>query len=108
MTNGKYLLETVRADKMPIGISFKMDKEFTRTEWIMDEEISYYLFTDGYIDQFNGHTGKKFLKKNLKQLLLEVQDHPMGKQKEILEERLLSWQGSSPQIDDILILGLKI
>ncbi len=107
LSNGKYILETVMADKMPIGISTKMDKAFKQTEWKLDRDYSYYLFTDGYIDQFNGNTGKKFMKKNFKKLILDIQDYPMSKQKEILEERLLSWMGSSPQVDDILVLGLK-
>jgi len=92
---------------MPIGISSKLDEEFTQYEWELDRDISYYLFTDGYIDQFNGVTGKKFMKKNFKKLLLDIQDYPMSKQKEILEERLMSWMGSSSQIDDILVLGMK-
>jgi hypothetical protein len=107
ISDGKYILETVNADKMPIGISFKMDHDFTQTEWDMKEDISYYMFTDGYIDQFNGTTGKKFLKKNLKKLILKIQDYPMNEQKEILEDQLNSWMGSTTQLDDILVLGLK-
>lgn len=107
ISNGKYILETVTADKMTIGISSKMDKAFKQVEWKLDRDYSYYLFTDGYIDQFNGNTGKKFMKRNFKKLILDIQDYPMSKQKEILEERLLSWMGSSPQVDDILVVGLK-
>ncbi|MDM7919553.1 MAG: SpoIIE family protein phosphatase, partial [Methanosarcina sp.] len=107
LSNGKYILETVYGNKMPIGISMKMDQEFTQYEWKLEKDISYYMFTDGYIDQFNGLTGKKFMKKNFKKLILDIQDYPMKRQKEILEERLKSWMGSSPQIDDILVVGLK-
>jgi ligand-binding sensor domain-containing protein len=107
LSNGKYFLETVYGNKMPIGISTKMDQEFTQNEWKLEKEISYYLFTDGYIDQFNGVTGKKFMKKNFKKLILDIQNYPMSKQKEILEERLMSWMGSSAQVDDILVLGMK-
>ena len=107
LTNGKYLLETVNGDKMPVGISTKMDQAFTQTEWKLDRDVSYYLFTDGYTDQFNGKTGKKFMKRNFKRLILDIQDYPMKKQKEILEERLMSWMGSLSQVDDILVVGLK-
>lgn len=107
LANEKYILETVYGSKMPIGISSKMNQEFTQHEWELKRDISYYLFTDGYIDQFNGVTGKKFMKKNFKKLLLDIQDYPMHKQKEILEERLMSWMGSSSQIDDILVLGMR-
>jgi serine phosphatase RsbU (regulator of sigma subunit) len=107
LSNGKYLLETIDANMMPVGISAKMDKEFTYAEWKLEKDISYYLFTDGYIDQFNGNTGKKFMKRNFKKLILDIQSYPMSKQKEILEERLMSWKGSSLQVDDILVIGLK-
>ena len=107
ITNGKYLLETVFANKMPVGGTHKTGQEFSYYEWQLEKEISYYLFTDGYSDQFNGITGKKFKKKNFKKLILDIQDYPMPRQKEILEERLKSWMGSSPQTDDILVLGLK-
>ena len=107
MSNGKYLLETVNADKMPVGISLRMDKKFRLNEWDLEKDVSYYLFTDGYIDQFNGITGRKFMKKNFKKLILDIQTFQMARQKEILEERLKSWMGSSPQIDDILVIGLK-
>jgi serine phosphatase RsbU (regulator of sigma subunit) len=107
LSNGKYLLETIDANMMPVGVSTKMDKEFAQTEWKLEKDISYYLFTDGYIDQFNGNTGKKFMKRNFKKLILDIQSYPMSKQKEILEERLMSWKGSSKQVDDILVVGLK-
>jgi serine phosphatase RsbU (regulator of sigma subunit) len=107
LSNGKYLLETIDANMMPVGVSAKMDNEFTQTEWRLEKDISYYLFTDGYIDQFNGNTGKKFMKRNFKKLILDIQSYPMSKQKEILEERLMSWKGSSTQVDDILVVGLK-
>jgi serine phosphatase RsbU (regulator of sigma subunit) len=84
------------------------DHVFTQHTWKLEKESSYYLFTDGYSDQFNGTTGKKFLKKNLRKLVLDIQNFHMGKQKEILEERLTSWMGKSPQTDDILVVGLRI
>jgi hypothetical protein len=53
-------------------------------------------------------SGKKFLKKNLRKLILDIQNFPMSKQKEMLEERLVSWMGKAPQTDDILIAGIRI
>ena len=106
MSNGRYLLETVFASKMPIGISARMNENFALHRWKMEKGISYYLFSDGYVDQF-GTNGRKFMKKNFKKLLLDIQDYPMNKQKEILEETLAQWMGDTPQIDDILILGLR-
>jgi len=107
MSNGKYLLETIFASKMPIGISSRMNEDFAFYDWALEKGISYYMFSDGYIDQFGGDQGRKFMKKNFKRLLLEIQDYPMNKQKELLDKNLKDWMGSSPQIDDILVLGIR-
>ena len=107
ISNGKFILETVKADKMPVGFSLRMDQQFTLNEWELEKDVSYYLFTDGYVDQFNGVTGKKFMIRNFKKLLLDVQDFQMSRQKDILEERLNSWMGKAPQLDDVLVIGLR-
>jgi len=108
LANGKSILETVNGDRFPAGIQPKSDQEFTQHEWKLEKNTSYYLFTDGYADQFNGVSGKKFMKKNFRKLILDIQNYPMSKQKEMLEERLKSWMGSAQQTDDILIVGFKI
>lgn len=108
LVSGKYLLETVYGDRVPLGMHLDGDHVFTQHTWKLEKESSYYLFTDGYPDQFNGVTGKKFLKKNLRKLILDIQNFPMNKQKEILEERLGSWMGKAPQTDDILVAGIRI
>jgi serine phosphatase RsbU (regulator of sigma subunit) len=106
MSNGRYLLETVLASKMPIGISARMKEDFILHQWDMEKGVSYYLFSDGYVDQF-GSNGRKFMKKNFKKLLLDIQEYPMAKQKDILEETIRQWMGDTPQIDDILVMGLR-
>ncbi|MDM8003414.1 MAG: SpoIIE family protein phosphatase [Bacteroidota bacterium] len=108
MVSGKYLLETVYGDRVPLGMHLDGDHAFTQHTWKLEKESSYYLFTDGYPDQFNGATGKKFLKKNLRKLILDIQNYPMSRQKEMLEERLGSWMGKAPQTDDILVAGIRI
>lgn len=107
LSNGKYILETINASKMPIGISSRMNEEFDFYEWTLEKGVSYYLFSDGYVDQFGGPHGRKFMKKNFKRLLLDIQDYPMVKQKELLEKNLKDWMGESPQIDDILVMGIR-
>jgi hypothetical protein len=107
LTNGKYMLETIYASKMPIGISSRMNEQFVFFDWNLEKGVSYYLFSDGYIDQFGGTKGRKFMKKNFKRFILEMQDYPMKKQKELLEENLKDWMGQSPQIDDILVMGIR-
>ncbi|OFX22084.1 MAG: hypothetical protein A2033_14360 [Bacteroidetes bacterium GWA2_31_9] len=100
------LLE-LKPDKMPIAIYEKMDS-FTNHEFQLVSGDCIYLMSDGYQDQFGGPNGKKFLSKNLKQLLIANCHLPMENQKQILEKTLLGWIGDSEQIDDITILGLKI
>lgn len=107
MTDGTYLLETIYASKMPIGISSRMNESFVFNDWDLAKGVSYYLFSDGYIDQFGGSNGRKFMKKNFKKLLLEIQHYSMKKQKEILDQNLRDWMGESPQIDDILVMGIR-
>jgi serine phosphatase RsbU (regulator of sigma subunit) len=107
MSDGKYLLETIFASKMPIGISSRMNENFVFSDWILERGVSYYLFSDGYIDQFGGPDNRKFMKKNFKRFILEIQVYPMDKQKELLEQNLNSWMEQSPQIDDILVMGIR-
>ncbi len=108
MVSGKYLLETVYGDRIPLGMHLDGDHAFTQHTWKLEKESSYYLFTDGYADQFNGATGKKFLKKNLRKLILDIQNYPMSRQKEMLEERHGSGMGKAPQTDDIIVAGIRI
>ena len=66
-----------------------------------------YLFSDGYADQLNGKTGKKFMKGKFKQLLLDIHKKPLAEQKNILENVHLEWRGSTFQTDDMLIMGFR-
>ncbi len=69
---------------------------------------SIYLFSDGYVDQLGGPSRKTFRSKYFRQLLLDIQDQAMEGQKQILVEKLESWRGEVEQIDDILVIGIKI
>jgi serine phosphatase RsbU (regulator of sigma subunit) len=108
LTNGKYLLETIEADRMPIGISSRMNQSFRMHTQKLEKGVSYYLLSDGYSDQFGGENGRKFLKKNLKKLILDVQGMPMKKQKALLEKNLEDWMGDNDQVDDILVMGIRV
>lgn len=107
MNNGKYIMNTLEANKMPIGISLRMEENFNIHIEDMEPGVTYYMSSDGYIDQFGGADGKKFMKKNFRKLLLDIQDYPMKEQRDILEQRLIDWMGSIAQIDDIIVLGVK-
>lgn len=67
-----------------------------------------YMSTDGILDQFGGPAGKKFMKRNLKQLLLTIHNLPMKEQRVLIEKEYLDWKGSLKQVDDILLIGIRI
>lgn len=96
------------ADRMPIGISGFLEKSFTTQEIPINKNDIIYMFSDGYADQFGGPQSKKYKYSTLKTLLLGIHTLPLAKQKQKLEKEFLDWKGDSPQIDDVLILGLKI
>ncbi len=100
------LLLQIRADQMPIGISEKT-LPFTATT-IKDEGYNIYMFSDGFLDQFGGPQGKKFMSKNFKKMILELQAIPISEQGVALEKVLLGWMGEISQIDDILVMGLRM
>ncbi len=105
----QYLLTQIKPDKMPIGIYSKRDmNSFKNHTFDIQKGDTFYLFSDGYSDQISEKTGFKFLIRNFRNLLLENQHLSLKEQKEILENTILDWKGDCQQIDDILIIGLRL
>lgn len=100
-------LITVRANHEPIGLYAKKNKYVTHT-FNLEKGDTVYIFSDGYVDQFGGVKGKKFKPSALKELLINIQQYDMTKQKEIIDQTFLDWKGELEQIDDICFLGIKI
>jgi len=100
-------LEEIKPDKMPIAIYDNME-DFTNHEFILQKGDIIYMKTDGFEDSMGGPKGKKFLSKNLKQLLLDNCQLPMCEQKQMLEETLKDWIGMGEQLDDITVLGIRV
>ncbi len=98
-----------KANSRSIGaIEGQKKKHFTNNKiWLQEDDV-IYLFSDGLIDQFGGKYRKKFLKKRMRELLLQIAHLPMNEQKSILIETHEKWKGSIEQIDDILIMGIRI
>lgn len=94
-------------DKMPVGKGEKTDA-FRTFEIRLQAGDALYLYTDGFADQFGGPQGKKFREANLRKLLLQTASAGMTEQKEKLAAEFDSWKGELEQIDDMLILGLRI
>jgi len=97
-----------KADKMPLGYYQGKDRPFTNHEVKMEAGDTFYLFSDGFIDQKGGKDNKRYMSKAFKSLLLEIQDQSMQDQKRFLNKRLSDWMGSNSQIDDILVIGVRV
>lgn len=94
-------------DRMPVSIYPKMQPFRKQTFQLYDND-QLYLYTDGYADQINMSQNKKISHAKLRQLILKNGHLPTQDQKSELEKYLKTWQGSSEQIDDILVIGIKI
>lgn len=100
----------VKPDKLAIGADTDDAdvKVFTNHVIKLEKGDSVYLFTDGYADQFGGPNGKKFKYKKFQELLIEMQDNTMEEQKHILNYHHELWKGTLEQVDDILVIGIRI
>ncbi len=100
--------ERIKGDRLPIGISYGKETSF-RKHLIDTKKPSYfYMFSDGYADQFGGPENNKFMIKRLENLLLEIHEKPMETQREILDTTICEWMKDEDQIDDILVVGFKL
>jgi len=98
----------IRGDRMSIGELDDNTKPFSNHSFELQENDIIYLFTDGYADQFGGNDGKKLKYSTFKEILLEVHNQPLLNQEKLLWNKLLEWKNELQQIDDILIIGIKI
>jgi len=101
-------LHEIKADRMPIGIHMTAEESFTNNDIELKKDDHIYMFSDGYMDQFGGPRRRKFLAKRFKQLLIDIHDLPLAKQKQFLKQTLIDWQGEIRQVDDILVIGIKV
>ncbi|MDO9187517.1 MAG: two-component regulator propeller domain-containing protein [Bacteroidia bacterium] len=102
-----HLIINLPTDKMPIG---KGEKNSSFTLHTIDTKKGdmLYFYTDGYADQFGGAKGKKFKYKQLEELLISIEQKSMEDQKQILTTTIENWKGNLEQVDDILIIGMRI
>lgn len=100
-------LTEIKADKMPVGINAVEEDSFTNHAMQLKPGDLVYIFSDGYADQFGGPMNKKFKYGPFKELLIRISNLPMQEQKEELNRVIDQWKGNEPQIDDILVLGIK-
>ncbi len=95
-----------RADKMPVAIHYRMDP-FTLHKIDLHKGDAFYIFSDGYADQFGGPREKKFMSKQLKGTLVSMSGKSMLEQGERLNEIFEEWKGDNPQVDDVTLIGVR-
>jgi ligand-binding sensor domain-containing protein/serine phosphatase RsbU (regulator of sigma subunit) len=100
-------LNVVKADRTSVCVLFNKSDSFTMKEIEYRKGDVFYLYTDGYQDQFGGDFDKKFLTPKFHLTLLEIHKKPMQDQRNILEKKLIDWMGGNDQTDDITVMGIR-
>jgi ligand-binding sensor domain-containing protein len=103
--NGE-LLET-KANKQPIG-KYDNPKPYTTHAVNLEKGDTLYIFSDGYVDQFGGEKGKKFMVKAFRKLIVGIQDKTMEEQKTLIDQNFEQWKGELDQVDDVCVIGVRV
>lgn len=100
-------LYEIKGDKMPVSAGYPMNN-YTLYEMDFIKGDMIYLFSDGYADQFGGPSGKKFGYRNFKELLLENSQDTLDSQMYKLETQFDVWKGNLSQVDDVMVVGIRL
>jgi serine phosphatase RsbU (regulator of sigma subunit) len=104
-------LKILKANYYSIGgkpLRPDMKVEFTCYDFMYDDNTSIYMFSDGYLDQYGGENNEKFNTARFREMILANRELPMEEQKEILSKTMDEWKGDRQQIDDFLVMGVKL
>jgi serine phosphatase RsbU (regulator of sigma subunit) len=99
-------LVEIAADKIIIGMNPDRRSYVDHEIELLENDI-FYIFSDGYVDQFGGEENKKFMYRRFRYLLLTIHSFHVNDQKAILEENIKTWMGSNEQVDDIMVIGFR-
>ncbi|MBL4709244.1 MAG: PAS domain S-box protein [Flavobacteriales bacterium] len=100
-------LHIYKGNKFSIGGVSRREKEFTTTRIKFQKGDCFYLFSDGYPDQFGGANGKKFMTRNVGEMLRDIAHLSMIEQQKVIKHTIQDWMSNEDQVDDILIAGVK-
>jgi serine phosphatase RsbU (regulator of sigma subunit) len=101
-------LVVLDGDPFSIGTYTNGEREFTNHSYQLKRGDCIYLFSDGYADQFGGPAGKKFMRRRMRELIVRMSVLPMSDQRILIETNLDQWRGDNEQVDDILMIGIRI
>jgi serine phosphatase RsbU (regulator of sigma subunit) len=96
----------LKDDKLIIGMN-PLNNPYTNHEIDIQDDDIFYIFSDGYVDQFGGSQGKKFMYRRFRYLLLTIHSLPLADQKVILEDNIRTWMNGNVQVDDIMVIGFR-
>ena len=97
-----------QADKMPVGKSHDEQTGFTLSEIQLQKGDVIYTYTDGFADQFGGPNGKKLKVKYFRNILVKISALPLSQQKDTLARYFDDWKGDLEQVDDVLVMGVRV
>ncbi len=97
----------LRSDRMPIAYYLVM-KSFKNQTIKLTPGTSLFLYSDGLVDQFGGEFNKKFQHRQLREFVLQTKDLPIETKGIVLEQAFNDWKGDNFQVDDVLVIGLKV
>ena len=106
VSNGK--LSSIKGDNQPVSLHYAESKPFTTKMIKAKKDDMFYLYSDGFQDQFGGLKDKKFMSLKFKNLLKEISSHSSQEQYIALKKEFNEWKGSREQIDDVCVMGLRI
>lgn len=104
--NGEAII--YKADKMPIGIHLKDNEAFTNNLLELQSNDMLYMYSDGFQDQFGGPDKRKYLAKNMRNFILKNAHQPTKIQRQLLDHEFTRWKGNDNQIDDVLVIGIRV
>ncbi|MBL4705904.1 MAG: PAS domain S-box protein [Flavobacteriales bacterium] len=101
-------IKEVRANRFAIGTILNDEQKFKGEKIQLPKDAMLYLFSDGYHDQLGGKKGKKFMKSKFRQLLLEISNLHVDEQLDRLKSDFETWSGDMAQVDDVLVIGIRL
>lgn len=102
-------LTVINGDRRPIGGAHQeLERKYTCHRLATEPGDRIYLFSDGYVDQFGGPEGQRFMSTRLHALLDEHRTRNMADQRDVLERAFLDWKGNKEQVDDVCLLGIAV
>lgn len=101
-------IQEIRGDRFSVGLLDEGESnDITKTKIQLQKNDIFYIFSDGYADQFGGPEGKKYKYRRFRHLLLTIHKLPLAQQLTYFDRSFEDWKGDFEQVDDVLIIGFR-